>query len=82
MRTVTGLIKRGRKEWFGLMCDAYQNLWCASYGHKPSLQEARQRLEQLRQNGPSPEAFTFKKTFPPPDAERPLAAIEDSCPAY
>ncbi|MBL6746002.1 MAG: hypothetical protein ISP88_08820 [Pseudomonadales bacterium] len=39
-------------------------------------------MEQLRQNGPSPEAFTFKKTFPPPDAERPLAAIEDSCPAY
>ncbi|HAO89667.1 MAG TPA: hypothetical protein DHV53_07965 [Gammaproteobacteria bacterium] len=46
------------------------------------MQEARQRLEQLRQNGPSPEAFTFKKTFPPPDAEWPLAAIEDSCTAY
>lgn len=63
-------IMRRRKEWFELMRDAYQSSRWVPQGHKPSVQGARQRLEQLRLIGPSPEASTFKKTFPLPDTER------------
>jgi hypothetical protein len=40
----------------------------------------------LRQFGPTPEAFTFKQLFPPPDAadasaERTPISFEDPCPA-
>ena len=38
-------------------------------GHRPPVAEAKERLELLRREGPSPEAFTFRKPFPPPDAE-------------
>lgn len=81
-RTAHVEIMRRRKEWFELMRDAYQTLWWVPQGHKPSLQEAGQRLELLRQHGPSPDAFTFKKAFPPPDIEQSSVAFDDSCPAY
>ncbi len=81
-RTAHVEIMRRRKEWFELMRDAYQTLWWVPQGHRPSLQEAGQRLELLRENGPSLEAFTFKQAFPPPDTERSPATFHDSCPAY
>lgn len=81
-RTAHVEIMRRRKEWFELMRDAYQTLWWVPQAHRPSLQEAGQRLEHLRQYGPSPEAFTFKKAFPPPDTEQSPAAFDASCPAF
>ena len=57
---------RGRAEWFDRMSESFMALWWVPEGHVPSLEEAKERLASLQQNGPSPEAFTFRTTFPPP----------------
>jgi hypothetical protein len=59
-------IMRRRKEWFERMADAFMVLWWVPQGHIPTMDEALKKLELLRQHGPSPEAFTFRSTFPPP----------------
>jgi hypothetical protein len=58
-------IMRRRREWFDKM-DFYVVLWWVEYGHTPTLDEAKARLELLRSNGPSPSAFTFRESFPAP----------------
>ena len=55
-----------RKEWFHRMDDSYTVLWWINSDHLPTLEESQQRLELLRANGPTAEAFTFKHPFPPP----------------
>jgi hypothetical protein len=55
-----------RREWFVKPTQAYQVLWWVPVGHLPTPQEAMERLEHLRRNGPSAYAFTFKASFPPP----------------
>jgi hypothetical protein len=47
------------------------------------VSEAIARLELLRANGPTGNAFNFRNAFLPPDAERPGAPFEfgDECPA-
>ena len=59
----TEFLKR-RREWFERM-DFFMVLWWVPVGHIPTLQEARERLEQLDQHGPTPYAFTFAKVFAP-----------------
>ena len=46
-----------RREWFELMKDMHFVMWFVPAGHKPSLQEALQRLEYLKTNGDSDHAF-------------------------
>ena len=80
---------RRRREWFEKMREMHQVLWWVPRGHRPTVEEGIARLETLRANGPSAEAFTFPKAFPAPDAAEaaapinPLAptAITDECPA-
>jgi hypothetical protein len=57
---------RRRGEWFEKMDQAYLVLWWVQAGSVPTLEEAHQRLEHLRQHGPTPHAFTFKQRFPAP----------------
>lgn len=38
-------------------------LWWVEEGHIPDLVEAKDRLDYLRANGPSPRAFTFRVPF-------------------
>lgn len=57
-----------RKEWFARLDRAYSVLWWVPAGHQPGTAEARERLERLQQQGPGPEAFTFKQRFPMPTA--------------
>jgi hypothetical protein len=75
-------IMRRRKEWFERMRKAYTVLWWVPAGHKPTVAEAKCKLEQLQTTGPSPDAFTFKKSFPPPGTSRslPLPIFDDTCP--
>ena len=56
---------RRRREWFERM-EAYLALWWVPAGTLPSVEEAKQRLERLRSDGPGPEAFTFRAPWPPP----------------
>ncbi len=59
-----------RKEWFEMPSEAHTVLWWVPQGHKPTLEEAAERLTYLRENGPTAHAFTFKQAF---DSEGQLA---------
>jgi len=76
-------IMRRRREWFERMVEAYLVLWWVPKGHVPTVDEALAKLARLREHGPSPEAFTFRTAFPPPDAapDRTPFAFGNECPA-
>ncbi|TGD71095.1 DUF3291 domain-containing protein [Mangrovimicrobium sediminis] len=59
-------ILRRKKEWFQKMPESHMVLWWVPAGHTPSIEEAGERLTLMREQGPGPQAFTFKKAFPPP----------------
>jgi hypothetical protein len=61
-------VLRRRREWFEQMKDAYVALWWIPRGHIPTIPEAEERVRQLRAHGPTPQAFTLRVHFPPPDA--------------
>ena len=58
---------KDRKQWFSQIESHHLALWWIPAGHTPSIEEAKSKLETLNQKGPTPEAFTFKNTFPPPN---------------
>lgn len=58
-------VMRRRAEWFKKV-DVYVCLWWVPDGHIPSFDEAMERLENLKQRGPTPFAFNFARTFDPP----------------
>lgn len=60
-------IMRRKKEWFHKMGDTHMVLWWVPAGHIPSIEEASQKLNALRELGPTAEAFTFKKAFSAPN---------------
>jgi hypothetical protein len=76
-------VMRRRREWFERMTEAFLVLWWVAKGHRPTVAEGVAKLEILRAKGPTPEAFTFRKAFPPPDAglSLPPAIFGDECPA-
>lgn len=57
-----------RRDWFDRM-ENHLVLWWVAAGHRPGLAEARDRLDLLRRDGPTPDAFTVAKTFPAPAAD-------------
>jgi hypothetical protein len=59
-------VMRDRKKWFKPMAEESFVLWWVPVGHQPTTQEAYDRLQTLRKNGPSTEAFTFKNRFAMP----------------
>jgi hypothetical protein len=76
-------VMRRRKEWFEHMSAAFVVLWWVPTGHRPSIQEAISKLELLRSAGPSPDAFTFRQAYLPPDAPEARSPFDigDECPA-
>lgn len=59
-------VMAGRRQWFARPQGAYQALWWVPTGHRPTPQEGLERLALLERDGPGPQAFTFRRTFPPP----------------
>ena len=57
---------RRRREWFELLREAPLALWWIPARHMPSVAEGEERLDHLREHGPTQYAFTFKQRFPPP----------------
>ncbi|MFG3340220.1 DUF3291 domain-containing protein [Glycomyces sp. NPDC048151] len=57
-----------RREWFEHLTDAYAAMWWVPEGERPTIADAEERLTHLRENGPSPKAFTMKEQFPKPEA--------------
>jgi hypothetical protein len=76
-------VMRRRREWFEPMAVAYTVLWWVPAGHRPSIREAEGRLVNLRTNGPSPRAFTFREPYPPPGTAAATNTASDGwlCPA-
>jgi hypothetical protein len=48
-----------RHEWFETMAERYLVMWWVPSGHRPTIQEAIERLEHLKVNGPSDHAFSW-----------------------
>jgi hypothetical protein len=59
-----GFLRR-RREWFVPLDGPSLVLWWVPTGHRPTLDEAKARLEHLAAHGPTPAAFTLKTSFPP-----------------
>ena len=49
-----------KHEWFEKLDGAYFVLWWVPAGHRPSVQEAIDRLEHLKARGPSEHAFGWQ----------------------
>jgi Domain of unknown function (DUF3291) len=58
-------VLRRRREWFERLATAHMVLWWVGAGHRPTIDEALERLERLRREGPTPSAFTFRAPFEP-----------------
>ena len=56
---------RGRRQWFVPPSGASMALWWVADGERPSLAEGHRRLELLRTDGPTPEAFTLRRAYEP-----------------
>jgi Domain of unknown function (DUF3291) len=82
-RSAHAEILQRRREWFERMAEAYLVLWWVPAGHRPTMEEAIAKLERLRAEGPTPEAFTFRRAFPAPDAgPAPQSwSVDGECPA-
>ncbi|MEZ8720973.1 DUF3291 domain-containing protein [Vibrio pomeroyi] len=61
---------RRKGEWFHRLAEDTYVLWWVEDAHIPSLDEAIERLEHLREMGDSPYAFTFKTNFTESEAPR------------
>ncbi len=57
---------RRKQEWFGRVASGHMVLWWIPAGQLPTLEEAEEKLGQLREQGPTASAFTPKQTFPSP----------------
>ncbi len=57
---------RQRKQWFRPAVDPQVVLWWVRAGQPQSIDEAKKRLDLLRERGPTAEAFTFTQRFAPP----------------
>src|SRR5205085_1261298 len=58
---------RHRHDWFEPM-RVFLALWWVPAGHRPGIDEAKQRLAHLEAHGPSQFAFTFKALYEPDEA--------------
>jgi hypothetical protein len=76
-------VMRQRREWFSRLVESHLALWWVPEGHQPSVEEAKARLEYLREHGPTALAFTFQRPFPSPNGarRRDTTARSDRCPA-
>jgi hypothetical protein len=73
-------VMKQRRRWFERFDGAYMALWWVPQGHIPTVEEGKDRLDYLRSHGETAYAFSFKQTFPAPDAgNEPLTQIPEPC---
>lgn len=66
-KTDHALFLRRRREWFEAMDDLpVLTMWWIPAGQVPTLVEAKERIDHLAANGPTPHAFSFHPVFGPP----------------
>ena len=62
-------VMKQRRRWFEHFDGPYLALWWIPEGHIPTIEEAKARLESVRLCGETAFAFSFKHSFPAPDAQ-------------
>jgi heme-degrading monooxygenase HmoA len=69
-RTAHSEVYAARKTWFAdtkaVVGGHALAMWWIPAGDLPTADEAKLRLAEITEHGPSERAFTFKKRFPPP----------------
>lgn len=68
-RTAHAEVLRQRAAWCEQMAESWLALWWVPVGHTPTVAEAKDRLAHLRAHGETPQAFSFRRSFPSPGAE-------------
>lgn len=58
-------VMRRRRRWFERLDEAHLVLWWVPAGGEPTADQAVERLEVLRQKGPTRDAFTLRSVFTP-----------------
>jgi Domain of unknown function (DUF3291) len=76
-------VMRRRRAWFERAVEPMTALWWVPAGHRPSTDEAEDRVRRLRRDGPSSGAFTFRTPFPSSDLPDAVVRSDDGwlCPA-
>ena len=76
-------VLRWRRAWFEQLATSHMVLWWVPAGHIPTIDEALERLDRLRRDGPTLAAFTFRAPFEPQtsDPGEPLVDAEFCYPA-
>jgi hypothetical protein len=59
-QTVHTRVYARKHEWFEKLDGAYFVLWHVAAGHRPSVEEAIERFDYLKQHGPSDHAFGWQ----------------------
>jgi Domain of unknown function (DUF3291) len=59
-------VLRRRREWFDPFGAPAVVAWWIPAGHRPTADEAKERLESLTNHGPSAEAFTLRSPYASP----------------
>jgi hypothetical protein len=67
-RTAHAEYVRRRAEWFERLKEMHMAFWYIPAGHIPTVEEAMDRIARIREQGPSPYAFSFKRRFTPDEA--------------
>jgi hypothetical protein len=62
-KSAHAVVMKDRSKWFEKFGKPSMVLWYIDEGHIPTVQEARERLEFLQENGASEYAFDFKSKF-------------------
>lgn len=62
-RTAHVELIQDREAWFNKIAQKHQALWWVPAGHIPTVEEGKERLDYLREHGPSAHAFIFAKPF-------------------
>jgi hypothetical protein len=79
-RSVHADFVRRRSEWFSRLDEVSVVLWWVERGHRPTVEEAIQRLQQLQRSGPTAAAFTFRHRFEPDPTPSSALVGRDVCP--
>jgi Domain of unknown function (DUF3291) len=62
-QTVHVYFLRNRKKWFDQATGHQVVLWWIQEDHIPTLNEAKEKMQLLESDGPSPKAFTLRSAF-------------------
>ena len=59
---------RRKDQWMLSFTRPHLALWWVPAGHLPTVEESKEKLLRIERDGPTPNAFTFAKVFPKPEA--------------